>query len=752
MADIIKELKELIDSVDKINYDKIYPLLLQLGKYFSLFKTKFVELKNRFKLKVELQPSEEQKVIIDAINLNSNISVDAVAGSGKTTTLIFIAKAFPEKKILQITYNKQLKFEVRNRAEKEGVDSNLKIHTYHSLAVRYYYEKANVDQGIIKLLKDGMNIRKKDRYDIIVIDESQDMTPLFYELIQKFLSDINFPESGLIIMGDRYQGIYDFKNADIRFLTLSDKIYSGKFISLPLKESYRVTKNIATFVNNVMLGYDRIKSNKESNYKVIYCKLNIFSIHCMMVQWIKDFLSKGFKPDDIFILAPTIKASDNPVKRFENELVKEGIAVYYSRNDDDGLDEEIIKNKIVFTTFHQSKGRERKIVIVYGFDNSYFKYFKRNNDPTICPSELYVATTRAKEILILLDNETEQPLPFLRLDYNQMKLSNYINFVGTNRQTNSKNDVNGEKNRANEKFHTITITELVRYISEDTMKYLIPLVDDIFEELDNQKAKNTVDIPTSIRMESGLTEDISNLNGLVIPQLYEQTIKNDNLFEKLFLKKNKIVNDKQISNTLIIDNILKVKELQQNGKNTESMLLLGNVYIAYYENIHSKLKQTLKYDWLKEDDLKICFRNLARYIKVEPEFEIELGDRIDSKGLFYRYVTNAYGVIDIRGRADCIDSDSLFEFKCVSTLQIEHQLQLICYAWLWKKTLGINDTLKRFILLNIRTGESREMFYKDYEVESIMSILFENKFAEKITQTDEDFIKKCVELKKIENT
>ena len=79
-------------------------------------------------------------------------------------------------------------------------------------------------------------------------------------------------------MGDRYQGIYDFKNADTRFLTLSDKLYQGKFITLPLKESYRVTKNISTFVNNVLLGYERIQSNKESKYKVIYCKLNIFSI------------------------------------------------------------------------------------------------------------------------------------------------------------------------------------------------------------------------------------------------------------------------------------------------------------------------------------------------------------------------------------------------------------------------------------------------------------------------------------------
>ena len=97
----------------------------------------------------------------------------------------------------------------------------------------------------------------------------------------------------------------------------------------------------------------------------------------------------------------------------------------------------------------------------------------------------------------------------------------------------------------------------------------------------------------------------------------------------------------------------------------------------------------------------------------------------------------------------CIDSESLFEFKCTSTLQIEHQLQLICYAWLWKKTIGVEQQMKRFILLNIRTGESKELEYKDYEIESIMSLLFDNKFSEKITQTDEEFIRKCVELKKI---
>ena len=39
-----------------------------------------------------------------------------------------------------------------------------------------------------------------------------------------------------------------------------------------------------------------------------------------------------------------------------------------------GLDDKVITNKIVFTTYHQAKGRERTVVVLYNFDDSYFKF------------------------------------------------------------------------------------------------------------------------------------------------------------------------------------------------------------------------------------------------------------------------------------------------------------------------------------------------------------------------------------------
>ena len=57
--------------------------------------------------------------------------------------------------------------------------------------------------------------------------------------------------------------------------------------------------------------------------------------------------------------------------------------IYVLLSDEEKLDSDVLKNKLVFSTFHQAKGLERKFV-------------------TICSNEFYVAVTQASERLILL--------------------------------------------------------------------------------------------------------------------------------------------------------------------------------------------------------------------------------------------------------------------------------------------------------------------------------------------------------------
>ena len=68
-------------------------------------------------------------------------------------------------------------------------------------------------------------------------------------------------------------------------------------------------------------------------------------------------------------------------------------------------DEGSVDDKILITNFHKAKGLERKLVLVLGFDSSYFEYYNKQTseeDRQHITNPLYVVLTRASERLILL--------------------------------------------------------------------------------------------------------------------------------------------------------------------------------------------------------------------------------------------------------------------------------------------------------------------------------------------------------------
>lgn len=686
----------------------------------------------------KILPSPEQLKIVNCVTNEQNVIVDAVAGSGKTTTVLFVARKNKDKKILQITYNKQLKLEVRGKVQAENLN-NLEIHTYHSLAVRFYDSTAHTDDKLIKLLLNNTPPKLTKSYDIVIIDEIQDATPNYYSLINKFLIDMNITDSTLLMLGDKYQGIYEFKNADTRFLTLASKIWGKrKFTSLMLQESYRVTTQIAWFVNVAMLGQNRIVANRKGKHRVYYYRKNRFMSHTIFASRIMQFLKEGYKASDIFVLSPSLKGTtNNPVKRLENILVENKIPVYFSRNEEEGIDEDIIKGKVVFTTFHQSKGRERKIVFVYGFDNSYFNFHAREKDRNICPSELYVAITRASEILVILENETDSSLPFMKCDQKALMMSQMVEYNGK---------IIVEKNKdvgidaKNNDLHNTSVVELTKFIDEEKSNLLIPLIDELYVTISKPSTKYTIEIPSSITTNTGSKEDVSDLNGLVIPAMYEAKISKQNSLEEIIAKMYKS-SDRQ-TKTFIDENMpMLTKIIDENP--IGYYLCLGNLYITLGEKIYSKLKQVDHYDWLTKDMLKVCNKNLAKNVGENAQYERELGQYEDHLCKYYQYVSKEFGKIDVRGRVDCIDDDTLWEFKCTSSLQTEHKLQLIVYAWIWVRCMKKEHGEKMFKLLNIRTGEVLELEYDSDIVQKIMDILFENKYKSKSKDDDEAFIEKC---------
>lgn len=80
-----------------------------------------------------MQLTSEQLAIINSIG---DIKINAVAGSGKTTTIIEYAKARPAtSKILYLAFNKSVKLEAQKKFAEQGLH-NVKVETAHSLAYR----------------------------------------------------------------------------------------------------------------------------------------------------------------------------------------------------------------------------------------------------------------------------------------------------------------------------------------------------------------------------------------------------------------------------------------------------------------------------------------------------------------------------------------------------------------------------------------------------------------------------------------
>jgi F-box protein 18 (helicase) len=87
-----------------------------------------------------MQLTSEQLAII---NSTGDIKINAVAGSGKTTTIIEYAKARPAtSKILYLAFNKSVKLEAQKKFTDQGLH-NVKVETAHSLAYREIIFRSN---------------------------------------------------------------------------------------------------------------------------------------------------------------------------------------------------------------------------------------------------------------------------------------------------------------------------------------------------------------------------------------------------------------------------------------------------------------------------------------------------------------------------------------------------------------------------------------------------------------------------------
>jgi DNA polymerase III delta prime subunit len=740
-------------------------------------------------------PSHEQKNVLLNLKYN-NVVCDSVAGSGKTTTILYIAKTFKSKSILLLTYNAKLKIETREKVKLLNL-TNIEVHSYHSFCVKYYDRTTFTDTKIKAIVDNDKNKLSTFTYDIIVIDEVQDMTPLYYNLVCKIFYDNNCPVSRICITGDKYQSIYDFNLADERYILFAPELFKfnkKEWKKINLSTSFRLTQENADFINNCIINEDRIKSIKSNGFKPRYIICNTF-IKCKEAEYAKYqyyksqkddlttyneilyYLDLGYKPEDIFILAPSVKGSASPIRVLSNKLsvLNKNINVFIPVGDDEKIDKDVLRDKLVFSSYHQAKGLERKVVIVFGVDSSYFTYFKQNAVDTICPNEIYVALTRSLERLTIFHNYTSKYIPFINIE----NIPKYTEFI-----TNGL-DIENHK-RGN--IRNINVNDLTKYVPEEIiskcMQYVtIDIIDVInfnndnpvlmtdkiqdknIDKIDEKNYNNKyIDIPLKIK-EKGNYENVEDITSIMLLEYYNfmktqslscldkinELIKKES--NKFYSNYNKITNNFGVLGILEFITNLNTKMKNKQEITITDFLKLSTIWNGIESDLLFKIKQITQYDWITQNHIDECIKRLewinkdyknSTFNNVIEAKKISLKNIIEkNKNLINVNVPNTDLFLNIKGYIEkiSIDKNQIFKFICKDITNNLYIIQIILLYHIYILSKKLKKERYTMLIFNILTNDMKRVNIEFKNVEEIFNILVCNKYVGMKQLTQNSFIK-----------
>jgi hypothetical protein len=702
----------------------------------------------------EFVPSLRQQAVVQACR-TQNVVVSARPGTGKTATAEAIVAAYPDEQNTILLYNKGLQIDTAARLEKY---SNVSSSTFHGMARQLFGIVVPNDTVLRALRENGdVPVWSGKLYQRIILDELQDCTDNIFWLICSFISAVTNACQGIVpqivVLGDERQAIYGFQGADPRYLSLAPSILATlspyPWVHRTLSESFRLTFENSAFVNKAFLGGEEYIVGSRTGPRPIYLHANMFDPR-RIANYLLPFIHK-YGAEQTAFLAPSVRRNP-PLQQLINHLSeRHGILVAEPQSDDSPLDDDVLRGKVCLCTYHQFKGKERNLVIIYGIDEGYFDFHARDLPDNLCPNTTFVALTRVREQLIVLQANVNHLMPFIDME----ELHNTADVIELGELGGLP--MPGESGRPLELGlllpASVAVSDLSRHVLNETLENICTKYLQINKIAERLPIWQHIQAPTIVSTNSDPGkkhyEAVSDINGLAVVAHYEYTS-----FGSL--------------STLQKTGVSAFKKLTNETARAVWLCREACEYAAEVSGYKPRLLQMKDHDfkWLVSDLAEATHRLKAQFQEdADLDFEVSLKEenfKMDNAFGDKPQRTSVYGRADIihyehsptnrseqkqgKRALEHQDSDnvSIWEIKFVSQLSLEHVIQVCTYAYLWC-TQHKRQSPPHIFLFNVRDGEKLEIVPRD-GVPSLRKVVEEvliAKYTTEKTLTTEEFLEKC---------
>ena len=306
------------------------------------------------------------------------------------------------------------------------------------------YKKYNIDfnqclNRAAKKIRSGLYDDNILQLKWILIDEYQDFSELFFDLIQSILS--RNPNIKLFCVGDDWQAINRFAGSDLKFFNQFDSYFPGSK-SYNIGTNYRseshVVLNAGEFMQRFGIAGKAQRGVLENSGVFVEQNIDVlkFADDISNYNWLTE--KGGPWENNNNVHPPYVKAYIKFCSEIINQNPGKKIMILNRRGKFLGLDleeiERILKRhrlckindpNIAVKTVHRAKGEEADIVILTEVDENHFPVFHQDsnlykvfgeNENTIMEDETrlyYVALTRSKKSVYILYSK-DSPSCFLK--------------------------------------------------------------------------------------------------------------------------------------------------------------------------------------------------------------------------------------------------------------------------------------------------------------------------------------------------